>query len=230
MKGPCFVGASEGSSAESEILMRIVCISDTHERHDEIALPAGDVLLCAGDITAHGNLVSLQRFAKWMNRQPHRYKVLVAGNHDFCFQERAADARTLMREVAPDVRYLEDESLRIDGVSVWGSPWQPRFYDWAFNLDRGKPLAEKWALIPEDTDILVTHGPPFGTLDLTPNGMRVGCEALAERLTTLNVRLHVFGHIHHSYGVIERGGTISVNAAICDEQYRAAHEPIVVDL
>lgn len=123
-----------------------------------------------------------------------------------------------------------DSSVTIDGLRVWGSPWQPRFYDWAFNLDRGAPLAEKWALIPDDTYILITHGPAFGMLDLTPNGMRVGCEALAERLEASAVRLHVFGHIHHSYGVIERGSRISVNACTCDESYRAAHAPIVVDV
>ena len=134
-----------------------------------------------------------------------------------------------MRTCAPDVHYLQDRGVLIDGVRVWGSPWQPRFFDWAFNLDRGPLLAEKWALIPGDTDILVTHGPPFGTLDLTPRGDRVGCEALAARLNDLRVRLHVFGHIHHGYGVVERGQRISVNASICDERYLPVNAPIVVD-
>lgn len=209
---------------------RVVCISDTHERHEEIALPAGDLLICAGDITANGRLTSLERFARWMNRQPHRHKVLIAGNHDFCFEEKPDLARQVLRDCAPGVSYLQDSAIVIEGLRVWGSPWQPRFFDWAFNLDRGEALAEKWALIPDDTDILVTHGPPFGVLDVTPAGMRVGCEALAQRLETLRMRLHVFGHIHHSYGVLEHASRVSVNASTCDEGYQARHAPIVVDL
>jgi Icc-related predicted phosphoesterase len=210
--------------------LRVVCISDTHERHEEIVLPDGDVLICAGDVTASGHLTSLERFARWMERQPHRYKLLIAGNHDFCFEEKPDLARRVLRASAPGVHYLQDSGIVIDGLHVWGTPWQPRFFDWAFNLDRGNPLAEKWALIPIDTDILVTHGPPFGVLDATPGGLRVGCEALAERLDTLRVRLHVFGHIHHSYGVVERGSRVSVNAATCDERYGATHAPVIVDL
>jgi Icc-related predicted phosphoesterase len=208
--------------------MKIVCISDTHERHEQIALPDGDLLICAGDVTANGNLGSLERFAKWIQRQPHEHKILIAGNHDYCFE--AEVGRSLMRRCAPDVHYLQDSGVVIDGLRVWGSPWQPRFYDWAFNLDRGPQLAAKWALIPTDTDILITHGPPFGTLDRTPRGDRAGCEALAARLDELRVRLHVFGHIHDSYGVFEGRDRISINASICDERYVAANEPIVVTL
>ncbi len=210
--------------------MRVVCISDTHERHEQVTLPDGDVLICAGDITANGSLARLEHFARWMQRQPHPHKILIAGNHDFCFEGRNDRGAYVMRQHAPDAHYLQDSGVTIAGLRVWGSPWQPRFLDWAFNLDRGPSLAEKWALIPGDTDILITHGPPFGTLDLTPRSERVGCEALAERLERLRVRLHVFGHIHHGYGVVERGGRISVNASICDERYAPINAPIVVDL
>ena len=210
--------------------MRIVCISDTHERHDEIALPEGDLLICAGDVTANGNLASLEQFARWMQKQPHPHKILIAGNHDFCFEAKVDRGEFVMRTSAPDVHYLQDSGVQVAGMRVWGSPWQPRFFDWAFNLDRGPQLAEKWALIPADTQILVTHGPPFGTLDLTPRGQRVGCEALAARLEELRVRLHIFGHIHHSYGLVEREQRISVNASICDEGYAPVHAPIVVEL
>jgi len=204
--------------------VRVVCISDTHERHEEIDLPDGDLLICAGDVTANGNLAALGRFARWMQRQPHAHKILIAGNHDWCFERDGASA------LPRDIIYLQDSGITIGGLRIWGSPWQPRFYDWAFNLDRGPQLAAKWALIPDDTDILITHGPPHGTLDLTPRGDRAGCEDLAVRLDELRVRLHVFGHIHHSYGVVERGGRISVNACICDERYAAANAPVVIDL
>jgi Icc-related predicted phosphoesterase len=204
--------------------MRVVCISDTHERHERLALPEGDLLICAGDVTANGSDVALQRFAHWMQRQPHRHKVLIAGNHDWCFER---NGRALL---PPDIHYLQDSAVDIDGLRLWGSPWQPRFYDWAFNLDRGAQLAAKWALIPEDTDILITHGPPMGTLDRTRRGDHSGCEALAARLEQLRVRLHVFGHIHEGYGVVERDDRISINASICDEGYRAINEPLVIDL
>ena len=204
--------------------MRIVCISDTHEQHERIVVPNGDMLICAGDVTANGSTIALQRFGRWMQQQPHAHKILIAGNHDWCFERNGQSL------LPPDIHYLQDSAIVIAGLRVWGSPWQPRFYDWAFNLDRGPQLAAKWALIPADTDILVTHGPPMGTLDLTPRGDRAGCEALAARLEHLRVRLHVFGHIHHSYGVVERGGRISVNASICDEGYRAANAPVVVEL
>ena len=204
--------------------MRIVCISDTHEQHERIVVPNGDMLICAGDVTANGSTIALQRFGRWMQQQPHAHKILIAGNHDWCFERNGQSL------LPPDIHYLQDSAIVIAGLRVWGSPWQPRFYDWAFNLDRGPRLAAKWALIPADTDILVTHGPPMGTLDLTPRGDRAGCEALAARLEHLRVRLHVFGHIHHSYGVVERGGRISVNASICDEGYRAANAPVVVEL
>jgi len=204
--------------------VRIVCISDTHEQHERIVVPNGDMLICAGDVTANGSTIALQRFGRWMQQQPHAHKILIAGNHDWCFERNGQSL------LPPDIHYLQDSAIVIAGLRVWGSPWQPRFYDWAFNLDRGPRLAAKWALIPADTDILVTHGPPMGTLDLTPRGDRAGCEALAARLEHLRVRLHVFGHIHLSYGVVERGGRISVNASICDEGYRAANAPVVVEL
>ena len=211
-------------------MIRIVAISDTHERHEELILPEGDVLICAGDVTANGRLQSLARFAQWMERQQHRRKILIAGNHDICFESKPAAAREVIASLAPSVTYLQDSWTSVDGMRVYGSPWQPRFYDWAFNLDRGPALAVKWARILPDTAILVTHGPPFGTLDMTPSGLRAGCEALADRLVKLGVRLHVFGHIHHSYGVAERDGRISVNASICDEGYRASNAPVVIDL
>lgn len=211
--------------------MRVVAISDTHERHGQIVVPNGDVLICAGDISHNGKPDAVFAFLSWMNRQPHPNKILVAGNHDFYF-ERTNPATVAKRvaEFAPTVTYLQDSGVGVEGMKVWGSPWQPVFFDWAFNLKRGKALAAKWALIPDDTDILVTHGPPFETLDVVPSGRRVGCEMLAARLSVLSVRLHVFGHIHHSYGAVERDGRVSVNAAICDERYRAVNAPVVVDI
>lgn len=206
--------------------MRIVCLSDTHGRLDELRVPDGDVLVHAGDFTRRGDPAEIRAFAASLHRLPHRDKVVVAGNHDFLFEREPDVARALLG----DVHYLCDDGVTVGGSRFWGSPWQPVFFDWAFNLPRGAALAEKWALIPSETDVLVTHGPPGGILDRTVHGQGVGCDDLTAALARIRPRLHVFGHIHEAYGRLERGGTEYVNASICDVDYRPAHAPVVVEL
>lgn len=209
--------------------MRLVCISDTHGRHGEVSVPDGDVLVVAGDICGAGYAYEVGYFHEWIANLPHTHKVLVAGNHDWPFQ-RTPDAPEILA-LKKDVTYLQDSGCIIDGVSFYGSPWQPEFYNWAFNLPRGTQLAEKWAKIPFDTDVLITHTPPFGYLDAVFTGMRVGCEDLASAVAKVRPRVHVFGHIHHSYGVIgQSSGTFYVNACICTEAYGPENSPIVVDI
>lgn len=214
--------------------MRIVCISDTHGMWYHQELPTGDVLVHAGDITAHGAIPEVESFDAWLWEQHHlgkfREAVVVAGNHDQCFEQLPQRTRSAL--TFP--HYLEGDSIVIDGLKFWGGPWQPRFFNWSFNVDRGH-LHPYWARIPEDTDVLITHGPPYGILDISyfraPH--RVGCRELSERLEVVHPRLHVFGHIHGQYGVVSEGGqegTIYVNASICTEGYRPTNPPIVVDL
>lgn len=214
--------------------MRIVCISDTHNCNEEIAVPDGDLLIHSGDAVTSGTLNEIEKFFKWFESLPHKRKVLIAGNHDWAYQLQPDKVRPL---VPDSVIYLQDSSVEIDGLKVYGSPWQPRFFDWAFNLNRGYELAEKWALIPDDIDILITHGPPNGILDLVPrNGWdeNTGCEELRKRVEQIaafgRLKLHVFGHIHCGYGVHEEFGVKFVNASTCDEQYNATQPPIVIDL
>ena len=126
--------------------------------------------------------------------------------------------------------YLEDEAATLDGVRFWGSPWQPRFYDWAFNLERGSEIRAKWDLIPAATDVLITHGPPLGHGDLTSGGKRVGCADLLDRIHQLRPTFHFFGHIHEGYGVTRDGDTTFVNASVCDLGYRPVRVPVVVDI
>ncbi len=157
---------------------------------------------------------------------------MIAGNHDWMFQKDPERARLLL---PPDVNYLQDSGVTIDGVKFWGSPWQPAFCDWAFNLPR-ESLAAKWALIPTDIDVLVTHTPPYGIMDQVGDGPHLGCAALRARVSDqLALNLHVFGHIHDSHGFAyepkEYGTTTKfVNAASCTEGYRPWNEPIVVDV
>jgi len=129
------------------------------------------------------------------------------------------------------VNYLFDSGVMIDNVKFWGSPWQPRFNNWAFNLDRGEPLREKWALIPKDLDVLVTHGPPLGILDLNGEGRPVGDADLADRVLAVRPLVHAFGHIHERGGrVISRVGTIFANAPILDGMYAVTNECIVINV
>lgn len=206
--------------------MRVVCVSDTHTRHGEIEVPEGDVLIHAGDLTDWGALADVESFDAWIRGLPHRHKIVIAGNHDFAFERRPREARALLKSCT----YLQDSGITIDGIRIWGSPWQPRFCDLAFNLDRGPDIRAKWDLIPTGTDILVTHGPPWGHGDETARGEKVGCHDLLEAVERLRPRLHVFGHIHEGYGTTRNGPTLFVNAATCDLAYRAVNPPVVADV
>ena len=196
--------------------MRIVAVADTHlYEHDLGVLPAGDILVHAGDMLRHGGLDELQVFVEWLHSQPHSTKIVVAGNHDWCLQRERVEAETLL---GPEVHYLEDSGATIHGLRWWGSPWQPEYRQWAFNLPRGRPLSEKWALIPDSVDILVTHAPPAGLGDRSPIDGRTGCEDLRRRVEELGPRLHIFGHIHQGGGLWQIGKTTSVNVTTweCD--------------
>ena len=214
--------------------MRIVCISDTHNCNEQIDVPDGDILIHCGDATITGTVEEVKGFNAWFSALPHRHKIFVAGNHDWLFERNNEFARTLL---STQISYLQDSFAEIDGLKIYGSPWQPRFFDWAFNLNRGYELAEKWKLIPDDTDILITHGPPNGILDLVPRrgwDENTGCEELRKRVEAIaelgRLKLHVFGHIHCGYGTLEEFGVKFVNASICDEQYNPTQPPIVIDL
>lgn len=210
--------------------MRLVCISDTHNAHKGLHIPDGDVLIHAGDATGQGLTLEVERFLGWFGSQPHPHKILIAGNHDWLFQRGPERAAQLLAQY-PGVTYLQDSGVTLEGVRFWGSPWQPWFCDWAFNLPRnGAELHEVWGRIPIDTDVLITHGPPLGVLDQVKGGPYLGCEALKARLAAVRPRIHVFGHIHDSFGVAQSGPTTYLNACICDEDYRPNHRPIMLDL
>jgi Icc-related predicted phosphoesterase len=190
-------------------MLTIVCVSDTHGAHDRTEVPDGDILVHAGDLTRHGQLADVTEFNRWLGTLQHRHKVVVAGNHDFCFEREPDRARARLTNAI----YLRDEAVTVEGVRFYGSPWQPWFLDWAFNLPRGPEIAAKWALIPDDTEVLVTHGPPLGFGDRTDRGESVGCADLLARVRVVRPRLHVFGHIHEAAGVADDGGTLFVNAS-----------------
>ena len=198
--------------------------------HPGISLPNGDVLIHAGDATSEGLSDEVTHFLEWFSSQPHPHKILIAGNHDWLYQRHPDMAAQLLAKY-PDITYLEDSGVEIEGVRFWGSPWQPWFCDWAFNLPRkSERLREVRNQIPLNTDVLITHGPPFGLLDQVQGDEHLGCEELKIRLAAVRPRVNVFGHIHDGYGVAQSKATTYINACICTEEYQPLNRPIVVDL
>ena len=205
------------------------------------------MLLHAGDLTDTGSLKQVNEFCSWMAAMPHAHKVVIAGNHDitldpeyyadsfqrFHYKGKQDDAAAVkaMRECEA-FTYLEDSSASVLGYSVYGSPWQPEFCDWAFNLGRGEPCAKRWREIPTETEVLVTHGPPVGHGDLCKgSGQRAGCvDLLAEVTNRIHPLYHVFGHVHEGYGHTTDGTTNFINASTCTFNYKPTNAPIVFDL
>lgn len=200
-------------------VIRIVAMADTHTEHDKLTVPDGDILIHAGDMCGYGEYDELETTAEWFTSLPHRHKLVIAGNHDWPFVTRPKKVRALFS------RYLQDEETTIEGIRFYGSPWQPWFYDWAFNLPRGRQLASVWSKIPMHTDILITHGPPHGYGDLCFDGDRVGCEDLLRRVSIVKPKLHLFGHIHNDGGAWKTADTCFVNVTTWDSQ----RSPTVVD-
>lgn len=223
---PCLIAYLRRAAACFDSTMRIVCLSDTHGLHRQIDLPAGDLLLHAGDFSQMGELAPVQDFLDWYAAQPHPHKVLIAGNHDFIVERDPGLFRSL---IPPGLHYLENQGIELGGLQIWGSPITPWFFDWAFNRQRGAEIARYWHMIPDDTDILITHGPPYGIRDLTHQGEIVGCEALNHRVWEVQPAIHLFGHIHEGYGEAVVNGIRFINASCLNLAKQYVHPPIVVD-
>lgn len=182
----------------------------------------------AGDISYRSSLPEIKDFLDWFGKQPYSYKIFIAGNHDFFF-ERQKD--TAIRQLLPaGVLYLKDEAVLIEGLKIWGSPYTPWFFRWAFNKRRGEPLATHWSHIPPDTDVLLTHGPVYGILDVLLNEQHSGDKDLLRKVMEIKPKVHVCGHIHEAYGSVKRQGIRFVNACVLNEQYELANRPISFDV
>ena len=205
--------------------MRLVFISDT--RGHEPPVPAGDVLIHCGDFSLSNPDQDLQRFMGWLQALPHPHKAFIAGNHDFALED--PDRRSNLH--LPDgVHHLMNSAVSIGGMRFWGSPMTPRFGEWAF-MQPDQELARTWQSIPENTHILLTHGPPAGTLDLCASGAKAGSITLAARLRSVHPLIHAFGHIHESWGHITHSdGSSTINASTCNLRYRPENPPFVVDI
>lgn len=217
---------------------KIIFLSDTHNRHDEITndleklLTPDSILVHAGDFSGQGLMHEVDIFFDWLKEisKKCKYVVFIAGNHELTFEIKHPWLVNLIKGLPSNVYYLEDSEIILDNIKFYGSPWQPEFYNWAFNLPRGQALANKWELIPDDTNILITHGPPWGMLDDTITGVRVGCEDLYLKVTKIKPKIHVFGHIHYGYGLKVLDDVTYINASNLSEGYRYKNKPIDLEI
>jgi len=243
--------------------MRITHISDTHNKHKQLdgKLPGGVLLIHSGDISSLGRKHEVEQFIKWFGMQDYTHKVFIAGNHDMTFDREKLlrdklahfEGRTeydtecaegkpewlveILSNLPDNVYYLENSSIKLEGINIWGSPYSPSFgYGWGFNKDRGHDIAQCWNEIPMDTDIVITHSPIYGYNDRAQNtNQNVGCADLYHRLHEVKPHLHFAGHIHegHGWGTIpykdEWGDIYTFNGSTCNLRYEAINPPITFD-
>jgi len=214
-------------SAAGQILdsLTIVLISDTHELHREVEVPPGDILIHAGDFTMNSKSAEkLLDFNEWLGELPHAYRVVIPGNHDSIVEDASR------RSLITNATLLINESVEIMGLKFWGSPTTPLLGE-AFGVVSDTARAKLYSRIPADTDILVTHGPPYGILDQAHGSDRhEGCQQLLTAVQRVKPMLHVFGHIHGAFGTYITDDTLFVNAALPGRDFGMSHRPHVFKL
>jgi len=219
--------------------MEITFISDTHWLVSDASdraeltelLPGGPILVHAGDVSGRGTEREIRIFLDWFHKLPYMHKILISGNHDFFFEvAKPEEVQALFAEY-PGITYLNDSGVTIEGIKFWGSPITPEFHNWAFNRFENE-IGAHWDLIPDEVDVLITHGPPHGILDKTiREGWSVGCKHLLKKVDQIKPQVHVFGHIHEAMGQIKIGNTTFINASVVDERYSLYYEnPPIIDV
>jgi len=212
--------------------VKLICISDTHGDHERIELPAGDVLIHAGDLSAHGTDLETLEFMRWFGDQDFKHRICIAGNHDTFMEQDPKLAKMYAEENG--VNLLCDSGLVVDDIQFWGSPITPRFFNWAFMRDPGESIEKHWRMIPDNTGVLITHGPPFGIMDEVQrdNGTveHTGCPSLLQRVDKLRPAHHIFGHIHEGHGQWVTPDTTYHNVSSMNEHYQMKHDAVTIDI
>ncbi len=204
--------------------MKIIVISDTHGKHRNLNMPKGDMLIHAGDVSMEGKTEEVIDFLNWFGELQYKYKIMIAGNHDYFFEK--IDKQELDTLIPPSVIYLNDSGVTIEGINIWGSPVTLWYENWAFNRHPGEDINKHWELIPKNTNLLITHSPIFGTLDKLEMGLQIGCHDLLKKVDEIKPRLHLFGHVHEAYGIIELKDTTYINASSLNSKYELQNKPI----
>jgi Icc-related predicted phosphoesterase len=211
----------------------ITIISDTHSKHNKIKIPQCDILIHCGDISSMGREHEVRDFLKWFSKQPAEYKIFIAGNHDFMFENNGLFARSL---VPSDIIYLEDTFIEVLGLKIYGTPVNPMFFNWAFNRTE-ENLKKHWEAIPENIDILITHCPPFGIMDAVNNrynnyiNTNTGSPSLNfEIFNRIKPKINCFGHIHQQNGVQIINNIKFINASVLDDNYDLVYDPITIEI
>ena len=212
-------------------VLKLVCMSDTHGDHKQVSLPAGDVLIHAGDLTGHGTEKETQAFFNWFGEQSFDHKICVAGNHDTYMEKDPAACLAMANNAG--VVLLNDSGCTINGVSIWGSPITPKFYNWSFMRNPGAEIEAHWDLIPDATDVLITHGPAYGILDAVERASGLiectGCPSLLKKIQTVKPKFHVFGHIHEGYGRVDRESVSYCNVSTMNKGYQISNDVQVLE-
>ena len=216
--------------------MKIVIISDVHGKYRNLVIPECDVLISCGDYSFKGEPHEVKDFHAWLDKQDAKYMISVQGNHELGVERNFQLSKEIAEKACPGVYFIDEGPIEIEGVKFWCSAITPFFFSWAWNRYRGAEIKKHWDLIPDDTDILVTHGPVYGILDHVlnshhPQGEHVGCADLLDRVKKLKkLKLHCCGHIHCGNGTVQIDGVTFINASICDEQYKPSNKPYIFNI
>lgn len=207
--------------------MKIIAISDTHNRHNRITIPECDVLIHAGDATAYGRPSEIEQFSKWFNDQPAKHKIFVPGNHELHFEKELPASKLWFYEKCPNGILLLDQEVIINGIKFYGSPKTPYFHNWAWN-EHPEGLIGTWSIIPDDVNVLITHGQAYGINDVVDNqpGKHLGCQYLMDRIQQLkDLKIYIGGHLHSGKKFTYFNGIQFYNVSICGETYSVDYEP-----
>lgn len=224
--------------------MKIIFLSDTHGYHRRVTIPEGDILIHGGDLSSQGREPEVRDFLTWLSSLPHKHKVFIAGNHDksfdpkFNYKEPDQNLKPqwlqiLLKSLPPNVHYLENTSIEIEGLKIWGSPISPWFHGeiWGFNKHRGNDIKQVWDTIPLDSDIVLTHSPVKGKCDLVERDQKhEGCEDLLVKLWEVEPILHLSGHLHTGYGIDNDEAVTFVNGSLLNDNYQLVNKPWVIEI
>lgn len=198
--------------------MEILHLSDTHNKHRQLGnMPAADIIIHSGDVSFAGTTKEVDDFIDWFGSLSYQYKIFIAGNHDYALEGKAAER--IQQYLPENCFYLCDNGVKINGIQFWGIPF-------FFSPEDTRLDLRSTELIPDNTDILISHRPPYGILDES-NNRKYGCNGLLEAVSRISPTYHLFGHIHDAYGIEKQNHTTFVNAAVVDPTYKLVNNPIL---